>query len=209
MGGAEPEERCEFKVRRSECNGQSRQYHVATGPGVAGQRSAESTHAYSLFVQDDWRWRGNVTVDFGVRYEYLSPVTEDNNHLVNLDVAPDFSAVVPVFPGETGPYSGVFPRSLVHPDRNNVAPRVGIAWRAPKQFVVRSGYSVSYNAAQYTNMRFRVTTSIRLFLAASRSLVTHRPDLLLPSIPSTLVPTQRRALAAYQDCLLNMAASHF
>ena len=109
-------------------------------------------HAYSLFVQDDWRWRGNVTVDFGVRYEYLSPVTEDNNHLVNLDVAPDFSAVVPVFPGETGPYSGVFPRSLVHPDRNNVAPRVGIAWRAPKQFVVRSGYSVSYNAAQYTNM---------------------------------------------------------
>jgi trimeric autotransporter adhesin len=109
-------------------------------------------NAYDFFIQDDFRWRANLSLNFGIRYEFLSPVTEANNHLVNLDVAPDFSAVAPVFPGGIGPYSGVFPRSLVHPDRNNFGPRMGLAWRAPKQFVVRSGYSINYNASQYTNM---------------------------------------------------------
>jgi len=109
-------------------------------------------NGYDFFAQDNWQWRGNLTLNFGLRYEYLSPVTEANNHLVNLDVAPDFSAVVPVFPGDTGPYSGKFPTSLVKPDRNNFAPRVGLAWRAPGQFVVRSSYGISYNASQYTNM---------------------------------------------------------
>jgi hypothetical protein len=107
---------------------------------------------YDLFIQDDWRWRGNLTLNLGLRYEYLSPVIEASNHLVNLDVAPDFSTVAPVFPGDVGPYSGALPRSLVKPDRNNFGPRIGMAWRAPGKFVIRSGYSINYNASQYTNM---------------------------------------------------------
>jgi len=109
-------------------------------------------NGYDFFIQDDWRFRGGVTLNLGLRYEYASPVVEANDHLVNLDIAPDLSAVVPVFPGDIGPYSGVFPRSLVHPDRNNLGPRIGIAWRAPRGFVIRSGYSISYNAGAYTAM---------------------------------------------------------
>ena len=48
--------------------------------------------------------------------------------IVNIDVAPGFTAAVAVLPGSIGALSGVvFPKSLVRPDRNNIAPRVGIA----------------------------------------------------------------------------------
>ena len=107
---------------------------------------------YNGFMQDDWRLRGNLTLNYGLRYEYASPYTEANNHLVNLDVAPGFTALAPVQPGQTGPYSGTFPKTLVNPDRNNFGPRIGLAWRAPARFIVRTGYGVTYNAGAYSAM---------------------------------------------------------
>jgi hypothetical protein len=109
-------------------------------------------NAFNLFVQDDWRLRGNLTLNLGLRYEYTSPFTELNGQLVNLDVAPGFTAVAPVEAGQSGPYTGTFPTSLIQPDRNNFAPRVGLAWRIKKNTVVRAGYSIHYNNAQYGSM---------------------------------------------------------
>ena len=63
-------------------------------------------NTYDLFVQDNWRMGKNLTWNIGVRYEYVTPFTELNNQLVNLDVAPDFSAVAPVLPGQVGPIHG-------------------------------------------------------------------------------------------------------
>ncbi len=37
----------------------------------------------------------------------------------------------------------------MQPDRNNFAPRIGIAWKPQKQTVVRTGYGINYNLAQY------------------------------------------------------------
>ncbi|HEY2385006.1 MAG TPA: TonB-dependent receptor [Terriglobia bacterium] len=107
---------------------------------------------YDGFFLDDWRLRSNLTLNLGVRYEYASPYTEADNHLVNLDVAPGFLAVAPVQAGQLGPYSGSFSRTLVNPDRNNFAPRLGLAWRGPGRFVVRTGYGITYNAAAYSAM---------------------------------------------------------
>jgi hypothetical protein len=115
-------------------------------------------HAWSLFVQDDWRLRGNLTLDLGVRYEYVSPLVEAQNQIVNLDVASGFTAAIPVLPGQTGQLSGtVYPLSLVKPDRNNVAPRVGIAWKPFGNTVVRAGYGINYNNAQYTTIASQMT----------------------------------------------------
>jgi hypothetical protein len=105
--------------------------------------------SWGAFLQDDWRFRGNLTLNLGLRYDYASPYIELNNRIVNLDVSPAFTAAVPVLPGETGPYHGAFPRSLVKPDRNNLAPRVGIAWRMNNRTVVRAGYGITYNGAAY------------------------------------------------------------
>jgi hypothetical protein len=107
---------------------------------------------YNGFFLDDWRVRSNLTLNLGVRYEYASPYTEADNHLVNLDVAPGFLALAPVEAGHVGPFSGTFPRTLVNPDRENFAPRLGLAWRGPGRFVVRTGYGITYNAGAYSVM---------------------------------------------------------
>src|SRR5207302_62637 len=107
---------------------------------------------YHFFAQDDWRFRSNLSFNFGLRYEYNGPYTEANNHIANLDVAPGFNAAAPVLPGATGPYNGVSPNSLIRPDRNDWAPRLGMAWKPEKKMVVRAGYGINYNLAQYGAM---------------------------------------------------------
>ena len=64
---------------------------------------------YNAYANDDWRLRPNFTVNLGVRYEFFTPFHEKFGHIANLDIAPGFTAVAPVTPGQSGPYSGVFP----------------------------------------------------------------------------------------------------
>jgi hypothetical protein len=114
---------------------------------------------WSLYVMDDWRIRSNVTFNYGIRYEYSGPAFEKYNRLVSLDTSPDFSQLAQVFPEETGTLSGkYFPRSLVSPDRNNFAPRIGIAWRPTQRspFVLRAGYGISYNTSGYSSIVSRL-----------------------------------------------------
>jgi hypothetical protein len=121
--------------------------------GVCGNTGDDSYHfrgnSWDMFAQDEWRLRGTLTLNLGIRYEYVSPFTETNNRIVNLDVAPAFTAVAPVQPGEIGAYSGRFPATLVNPDRNNFAPRLGIAWKAKAKTVIRAGYGINYNTGAY------------------------------------------------------------
>jgi trimeric autotransporter adhesin len=123
-------------------------------PQQTSLQSGTSTYkflanSYDLYVQDDWRILANLSVNLGLRYEYNGPFVETENHIANLDVAPGFTNAVLVLPGQTGPYSGTFPRSLVRADRNNFEPRIGIAWKPLPQTVVRAGYGINYNLAQY------------------------------------------------------------
>jgi hypothetical protein len=128
--------------------GMPQQASLQYGPGKLQFRA----RAWSVYVQDDWRVKGNLTINAGVRYEYLSPYWEANDHLVNLDVPSDFTAAVAVLAGETGPYTGLYPKTIVEPDRNNFAPRIGIAWRPKQKFVVRAGYGINYSSPVYQGM---------------------------------------------------------
>jgi trimeric autotransporter adhesin len=110
---------------------------------------------WDLYLQDEWKLRGNLTLNMGVRYEYVSPLTEENNRLANLDLSPGVlnqmstAAVALVLPGQTGPYSGSLPDSLVRPDRKDFAPRIGFAWKPFSKTVVRGGYGINYNTGAY------------------------------------------------------------
>ena len=125
--------------------GLPQQSTVQFGPGTEQFRS----RSWDLFLQDDWRASDTVTVNAGLRYEYFSPVSEAANRLVTLDVAPDFTAAVPVVVGGTGPYSGAFGDAIVNPFRGGLAPRVGVAWRPKPGTVIRAGYGINYNASVY------------------------------------------------------------
>lgn len=113
---------------------------------------------WDLYVQDEWKLRANLTLNLGVRYEYVSPLTEANNRIANLDVSPSVlnegnaAPVAVVLPGQAGPYSGSVPNSLVRPDRNNFAPRIGFAWKAKPNTVVRGGYGINYNTGAYQSI---------------------------------------------------------
>jgi len=116
-------------------------------------------HYWDLYAQDDWKVRGNFTVNFGIRYEYVSPYTELHNQIANLDLSPGVfnpslgtPAAALVLPGQTGPYSGALPSSLVRPDRNNLAPRVGFAWKPLRDTVIRGGYGINYNTGAYASI---------------------------------------------------------
>src|SRR5215469_11518982 len=121
------------------------------------QFGAEDYHfrsnSFDLFLQDNWRVAKNLTLNLGLRYEYVAPLTGLHNKLVNLDIAPGFTAVAPVQPGQIGPLTNTkFSSSLINPDRNNFAPRAGIAWKPFSKTVVRTGYSINYNLGQYGTM---------------------------------------------------------
>lgn len=106
-----------------------------------------AANSFDLFVQDDWRILPKLSLNLGFRYEYNGPYTEGHDRIANLDVATGFTGASVVLPGQAG-----FPVSLLNADRNDYAPRIGIAWRPFKQTVVRTGYGINYNLAQYANI---------------------------------------------------------
>jgi hypothetical protein len=148
--------------------------------------------SWSMFAMDNWRANSNLTINYGLRYEYTGPSFEKYNRLVSLDETQDFKDIVPVFPDQTGSLSGeYYPRSLVYPDRNNLAPRIGIAWR-PKThspFVIRAGYGVGYNTGGYSSIAGQLVNQAPF--AVTQNLVTNRsnPLTLQVGFPSNPNPT--------------------
>jgi hypothetical protein len=118
------------------------------GPGTVRLRDK----AFSLYAQDDWRPNSKTTVSYGVRYELAPPYIEANGQMVNLDAAAGFTAVVPVLSGQSGAFTGAFPKGLVATDKNNIAPRVGVAYRMGRSTVLRAGYGLSFNQGSYAQI---------------------------------------------------------
>lgn len=165
--------------------GMSQQATLNYGPGMIRFRS----RAWSLFFQDDWRVNAKFTINAGVRYEYLTPSWEANNHLVNLDANPDFTAVVPVIAGESGPYTGAFPTSAVDADRNNIAPRTGIAWRVNSKTVLRAGYGISYSSPVYQSMAQRLSAQPPFATTDTRLGTIGGPLMLATAFATPLPPS--------------------
>lgn len=109
---------------------------------------------YVAYVQDDWRVYPRFSINYGVRYEYVTPLFEKYNHMVNLLMDPSMTAVSMVIPGATTPFGGSpLPDSLIRPDQNNWAPRLGIAWRPFNSGpVIRAGFGIFYNGSIYDQL---------------------------------------------------------
>jgi hypothetical protein len=108
---------------------------------------------YDAYATDDWRILSVLTIDAGMRWEYGAPMTELYGRLVNLDLAPDFTAAAPVLGSDpVGPLTGMhYPSSLVRPDTLGFEPRVGVSWRPipASTVVVRAGYGVYHDTSVY------------------------------------------------------------
>jgi hypothetical protein len=95
------------------------------------------TEAYAAFVHDSIDLRADLTLSAGVRYEFASPPVDVDDHATLYDPLTQTLQAV----GTAG-----VPRAGYAADRNNWAPRVGLAW-APGAgtMVVRGSYGVHYN----------------------------------------------------------------
>jgi len=123
---------------------------------AATEKTYLRANVFDWYAQDDWRLMANLTLNFGLRYEYFSPYVEKDNRLVNLNHNADFTQVTPVCPvAVAGACVAGSPRSLVNPDRNMYSPRLGFAYRPkPKIFketVIRGGYGINFNTGQYSS----------------------------------------------------------
>jgi trimeric autotransporter adhesin len=133
------------------------------------QAATEKTYlrasVFDWYAQDDWRVLANLTLNYGLRYEYFSPYVEKDNRLVNLDHNSDFSVVIPVCPVAVAGACGTGAvRSLVNPDRNMYSPRVGFAYRPKlkvfKDTVVRGGYGINFNTGQYATLARNLSSQV-------------------------------------------------
>jgi hypothetical protein len=93
------------------------------------------SHEHHFFVQDAWQVARRLVLTYGIRYEYQAPYSESHNHASNFDVA----ALSMLLAGRGGNSD-----SLVRPDRNNFAPRLGAAWSVGAKTVVRGGWGLFY-----------------------------------------------------------------
>jgi len=107
-------------------------------------------NTWDLYALDDFRAFANLTLNYGIRYEYFSPYAEKFDHLAELAAGSGFTQVAEIYPGCTGAFCGTVPRTLVYPFRAGVAPRLALALRLPKSTVVRAGYAINFNNGQYS-----------------------------------------------------------
>jgi hypothetical protein len=92
--------------------------------------------AHYAYVQDDITVNGRLTLNLGLRYEYVTPYYEAQDRMSNFD--PATGTIVAATSGSMAN------RALIDPDRNNVAPRLGFALQATRNLVVRGGYGIGY-----------------------------------------------------------------
>jgi hypothetical protein len=110
---------------------------------------------YAFFAQDDWKVSDRMTLNLGLRYELFTTVKSRHDEQATFDLAtgtlllpkgqdaqltPTLASYIPVSASATP--------GLIPPDRNNFAPRIGLAYLINPKLVVRAGYGIFYGGQE-------------------------------------------------------------
>ena len=110
----------------------ARSAYALINPFIANLRQ----RMHFAYLQDDLKATNRLTLNLGLRYEFATPQWEKDNYLTNFD--PATNSLIQAKDGS------IYDRALVEPDRNNFAPRLGLAYALTDRMVLRSGYGMSY-----------------------------------------------------------------
>ncbi|MGH8245287.1 MAG: hypothetical protein ACREUU_02515, partial [Gammaproteobacteria bacterium] len=123
------------------------------GKGVETGRS--TWHGY--YIHDDWKATRKLTINFGLRYEYISPLVDVlDRRSVFYPLSNEYNTGLPgqvilsksPEAGSLLKLDGVGARALYAPDRDNWAPRFGFAYSAAAKTVLRGGYGIFFTNSQ-------------------------------------------------------------
>ncbi len=108
---------------------------------------------YFFYAQDDIKLTSKLTLNIGLRYEFISMPTERRDAEASyniatgaLDIANGRKDALPASFFPQIPVNRNAPRQLVPQDRNNFGPRVGFAYQLTKKTVIRSGFGIFYSS---------------------------------------------------------------
>ncbi len=181
---------------------------AGTGSGVAdfllgyptnmsGAVGTSATHftfwTHNLFLQDDWKITRELTLNYGLRWEYMGPPTpiqQEYNHVYGFD----FNTGNQLFPtlGQIRP-------SVINPDYKDFAPRLGFAYNPhwAQTWVFRGGVGTYYDQTQMNETQF-ITNGPPIFTQQNinltgRGLPTYQfgvntlPVVVVPPVDSSYI----------------------
>ncbi len=105
--------------------------------GLSGDARVKQAY-YIGYAQDSWKFRPNLTLSYGLRYEYYSPLHETRNKNVYFDMAA--GTIYPRYAGD-----------WYHGNLANFGPRLGLTWSplfGKGHTVIRAGGGVFYGPGQ-------------------------------------------------------------
>ena len=115
------------------------------GTGVAIS-NVSRTWLHGVYLQDDWKATGKLTLNLGLRWEVQRPVTDRFNRLARFD----YNAVNPISTAVGNTYLGeqVFAtsgtRGQYDTNYKHFAPRLGFAYQLMPKLVMRGGYGIFF-----------------------------------------------------------------
>lgn len=128
---------------------------------------AQESREYAFFIQDSWQATPKLTLNMGLRYEWSVPYTDRHNRLqfadfnaatgVSLDLSSGDPALQALGLGVKAIKGvGQFATSSKRdesPDRNNIAPRFGVAYTLNNKTVLHAGGGVYYGISPATSFQ--------------------------------------------------------
>jgi hypothetical protein len=101
--------------------------------------------SYALYARDSWQVTRNLTVNYGLRWEYYPIYSHDNYGAVRYDPS-TYNILV-------GCMGGVPCDTGASASKTGFGPRIGLAYRLGSKTVIRTGYGISVDPDNMRNQR--------------------------------------------------------
>jgi hypothetical protein len=159
--------------------------------------SSTSSHSYGAgrmdghqwyigtYVQDQIRLTSTLTLNLGLRYELSPPLYDTRGQTMGLDFSKIPSPQAIFASGMTDYYSPTFficgqagyPKGCAYTDKNNFAPRFGLAWQVDPKTVFRMGAGIYYSLTDFSSIS-RLTNSLPANVAQTLASTSFAPTYL-------------------------------